>query len=354
MKNDLRDRCIALAEQGMSGADITRELNTNRSTVYAWMHRAGIYCGDNFYVRDQEKETIIEMRESGLSYKEIADALIIGVERVKRICKANKIKISDEAKNAILERSRAKISESQKEDMKQKLHTLNVADENFAIEKIDKQQSGKWKYASGYDGSRSRIVIACTKCGYKKRIKASSAFYKNVKSCPACRDKEKSEKQKLNRISYLLYSIQKELIRELDEYDNKIKCCPKCGSYFVKHGENRNCDDCRSISKSEQNRKRDIKRRSKIKDVCVDKNISLEKLYEMENGICYICGNKCDYNDKVEINGTIICGNSYPSIDHVVPLAKGGLHSWSNCRLACRLCNSKKSDNTNYPPGGYI
>ena len=28
-----------------------------------------------------------------------------------------------------------------------------------------------------------------------------------------------------------------------------------------------------------------------------------------ENGICYICGNKCDYNDKVEINGTIISGN---------------------------------------------
>lgn len=31
-------------------------------------------------------------------------------------------------------------------------------------------------------------------------------------------------------------------------------------------------------------------------------------------------------------------------VDHVVPLAKGGLHNWSNLAPACRACNKAKSD----------
>ncbi|MEW1551403.1 HNH endonuclease [Streptomyces tsukubensis] len=31
-------------------------------------------------------------------------------------------------------------------------------------------------------------------------------------------------------------------------------------------------------------------------------------------------------------------------IDHVIPLAKGGLHEWSNLAPACRECNRSKSD----------
>lgn len=31
-------------------------------------------------------------------------------------------------------------------------------------------------------------------------------------------------------------------------------------------------------------------------------------------------------------------------IDHIRPLAKGGLHTWSNLAPACRECNQSKSD----------
>ncbi len=32
------------------------------------------------------------------------------------------------------------------------------------------------------------------------------------------------------------------------------------------------------------------------------------------------------------------------TIDHIVPRALGGVTSWTNCILACNLCNSQKAD----------
>ncbi len=39
-------------------------------------------------------------------------------------------------------------------------------------------------------------------------------------------------------------------------------------------------------------------------------------------------------------------GSEELTIDHVVPRAKGGQSSWTNCVLACVACNSRKADRT--------
>ena len=76
----------------------------------------------------------------------------------------------------------------------------------------------------------------------------------------------------------------------------------------------------------------------------VDNDITVRGLYLRDGGRCYLCGGLCDWTDFTEIDGTIICGNRYPSIDHVMPLSKGGLHSWDNVKLAHRKFNSLKKD----------
>ncbi|WP_344825813.1 HNH endonuclease [Actinocorallia longicatena] len=38
------------------------------------------------------------------------------------------------------------------------------------------------------------------------------------------------------------------------------------------------------------------------------------------------------------------CGRSGDSIDHIVPVSRGGASSWENTVLACRKCNHKKAD----------
>ena len=34
--------------------------------------------------------------------------------------------------------------------------------------------------------------------------------------------------------------------------------------------------------------------------------------------------------------------NEHPSIDHIIPLIRGGAHEWDNIRLVCRGCNESK------------
>jgi 5-methylcytosine-specific restriction endonuclease McrA len=77
-----------------------------------------------------------------------------------------------------------------------------------------------------------------------------------------------------------------------------------------------------------------------------DKDITIEVLYNRAAGICALCGGRCDYEDYVFRGETFIAGNHYPSIDHIVPISKGGSHTWDNVQLAHKQCNSIKSDKT--------
>jgi len=88
-------------------------------------------------------------------------------------------------------------------------------------------------------------------------------------------------------------------------------------------------------------------RRARMAEAIVDKDISLNRLFEKDEGICYICGKKCDKKDIRYENGAWIVGGRYPSIDHVKPLSKGGEHSWKNVKLAHYSCNVKKGNRLN-------
>lgn len=67
-----------------------------------------------------------------------------------------------------------------------------------------------------------------------------------------------------------------------------------------------------------------------------DADIDIYKLIERDGGHCYLCGDDilftCHFNDP-----------KYPTIEHVMPIAKGGTHSWDNVKVACRECNTRKS-----------
>jgi 5-methylcytosine-specific restriction endonuclease McrA len=73
--------------------------------------------------------------------------------------------------------------------------------------------------------------------------------------------------------------------------------------------------------------------------VLTSENINLQ--YSKQKGRCYYCNNKV--------------GNKY-HVDHVVPLARGGLNIPENIVIACPSCNQHKSDKLphEWPEGGRL
>ncbi len=125
----------------------------------------------------------------------------------------------------------------------------------------------------------------------------------------------------------------------------KIKC-KECGKeYVTKFGDTHRSfcsQECMTAWCRRQGRNNHRKR---LRGALVDTNITLKDLCKRDNSVCYLCGRQIDWNDYfVDDNGAFIVGPNYPSIDHVHPLSKGGLHAWDNVRLAHCHCNTLKRD----------
>ena len=78
-----------------------------------------------------------------------------------------------------------------------------------------------------------------------------------------------------------------------------------------------------------------------------DPALSWVALWEAGHRDCHLCGTTCDPADyRMVVNRAgreqKICGPRHPSLDHVIPLMRGGAHSATNAALACVDCNRRK------------
>lgn len=69
-----------------------------------------------------------------------------------------------------------------------------------------------------------------------------------------------------------------------------------------------------------------------------DPHVTLKSVMKRDGGLCKLCGRPVDTTDR-RGNGL---GYYYPTIDHIVPLSKGGEHVMSNVQLSHMICNSRK------------
>lgn len=66
--------------------------------------------------------------------------------------------------------------------------------------------------------------------------------------------------------------------------------------------------------------------------------VSHTKVFKQANWMCAVCG----VDTPREMRGSN--DNSAPELDHIVPLSRGGTHTYDNVQCLCRKCNGEKSD----------
>lgn len=195
---------------------------------------------------------------------------------------------------------------------------------NNFIDRFKEYYGHAFEYISGYESNntKSLITIRCKECGHIRDRNRVGIFSDDNIVCPECNNNKKVTKD----------------------------VCVNCGAEFTKYCPQQIlCEDCHSKEIKLRRKQKDTTRKRlrearALKNGKVDYSITLSALIERDKHICQLCGRLVDETDYTYNKDTFIAGNNYPSIDHIKPLSKGGVHQWDNVQLAHRLCNSLKCD----------
>jgi 5-methylcytosine-specific restriction endonuclease McrA len=113
--------------------------------------------------------------------------------------------------------------------------------------------------------------------------------------------------------------------------------CRVCGELFVALRRDVTCSkECSLIRKSDVLHAKSQRRRAKKRDAYVAP-VFRKKVFEADGYRCHIC-------NKMTLKTAVFPHPKAPTIDHLIPLSKGGTHEPINCRTAHFMCNSIKSD----------
>lgn len=291
--------------------------------------------------REQKKkrnDEIAELRKQGYTLKQLAEKYGMNDKSIGLICKEYGL-------NKPEYRVKGIISEEKREELRRR----NRHSEEWVRGFLDEG----FEYVGGYKNLDSYITIKCKECGLIFDRSMNAIRHKERRTtCPECqkarkeqriaeqkrqveeRKKEREEQRRLKQIE----------IEEKRQQQIQMKKCKCCGNIFYTEKSNRiYCSD--KCSRRAGDKKKDHARRIRMKGQMVDNDITIERLFDRDNGKCALCGGICEWNDYTRKNNFFVAGNFYPSIDHIIPLSKGGEHSWENVQLAHRICNSKKKDN---------
>lgn len=97
---------------------------------------------------------------------------------------------------------------------------------------------------------------------------------------------------------------------------SSVFCSPKCAARY-------------------QRRWRDNKKRAEANGVYYE-YVNPLKVFKRDGWRCQLCGKKLNPKHRGKIR------DDAPELDHIIPWAKGGEHSYRNTQCACRKCNMEK------------
>lgn len=112
--------------------------------------------------------------------------------------------------------------------------------------------------------------------------------------------------------------------------------CRVCASGFVSQYMHITCsDECQRVYDRDKASEAGHRRRARIRNA-YRAPVSRRKIYERDGYKCHLCGERTDPNARVPHPHA-------PTLDHLIPLSRGGTHEPINVATACFICNSRKS-----------
>ena len=287
--------------------------------------------------RHAKDDIIVELRTGGKTFEEISQMTGRRVNFVREVCRDRlgitrvKSEWTDERKakayldNQKLKRSETDISET----------CLKIG----------------FEYVGGYTNSNGFVMLKCPNCGTELKrqwnaVRKMARGYQKTIICETCFEISKAEAERRKNLEKKAQEQKQEQERAQKFWNQKFKqesfsFCQKCGQLFITRKNTKFCSrECLTANNNSRHKDRRLKR---IKNVRRE-GIDLKKLYLRDKGVCWLCRTSCDWNDYKITEKAFVAGENYPSIDHVVPLSKGGSHTWDNVRLAHRGCNRIKRD----------
>lgn len=288
----------------------------------------GLYKKGGVYASIERE--VIELRKERLGYKTIASMVGVDRDRVRYICQRNGLA-------GFVGREPQQKNE-----------------DDFAREFEGKFP--EFKYVGGYKGSESSFLCACKTCGAVQERSAQVVRPSRDKElqCNNCIETRLKRRELVSAVKRVLKEKERDIrarispeVEALQRIANGHRYyieCQECGKTFFSNMDRVTCG--RSCGKRRDTRRKEIARRERLRtNGKIDWDISLDVLYEKENGVCYLCGDRCNKDDyTINKEGHFVAGPLYPSIDHVTPVSKGGTHTWDNVRLAHHYCNTIKGE----------
>lgn len=193
---------------------------------------------------------------------------------------------------------------------------------------------------SGYSLWTKRCVECKEKAAPGEFAKAISAgVIRWVKSfCPQCGVSKSYLRELCEECDWQRYlATRRSQYVQIRRYAG---CC-LCGVTLTNHGQSKYCDVCKDkAAREHRNSTRSHRKRARKYG---GKYIPFRRSYvfKRDGYVCQICNRKC----RTDVS---YLHERYPTLDHIVPMSKGGDHTPENTQCACRGCNTKKSTKVGY------
>lgn len=184
-----------------------------------------------------------------------------------------------------------------------------------------------------FEPNRNRQVFCSRDCKSIFNVRLSRFKYKSI--CIQCGHEyfHSSKKQ-------LFCSCKCNSLHKSNGLISGVRKCACCGeskdiSVFKKYPDGKIKSYCPDCTKSKDNA-RNYKRRNHT--IVINSNLDILAVFRKYKWICQDCG--C--STPKELRGTFLPNS--PELDHIIPISKGGEHTYRNVQLLCRKCNLKKGN----------